>query len=234
MHSRDPGNPPAPTRRHANAGGSDCERPHSPRRDSLRTPLAAVRRRPDGPGESTPPHDDGVGPETARRTSHGCELGESGRELGATAVATRLEHRTTRAVAHPKSETVLLLAFPIVGLEGPLHAWPPRRGNRPQRPERRRSRTRGEGRGGGSIESSGIRSQRGADSSASVAGSAPAEASLRLRLRRRHPRRTERRRCRRHRAECHRARDRGTAPSRAARISQVPGDDSTPRVELHQ
>src|SRR4029079_18287361 len=46
----------------------------------------------------------------------------------------RLEHGPAGARAHPATEPVLLLALPVVRLEGPLHAWPPREGSgRPQR-----------------------------------------------------------------------------------------------------
>ena len=57
-----------------------------------------------------------------RRRSHGRGCARSGREAGATPRAAALEHRTATTGAHADTETVLLLALPVVGLEGPLHA----------------------------------------------------------------------------------------------------------------
>ena len=88
--------------------------------------------------EPTVRHHDAGGPGQTRRISHGCGRGESGRDTSAAATAARLQDRASGAILHPGTKPVLLLALPVVGLEGPLHAWPPRRGERAPHETRRR------------------------------------------------------------------------------------------------
>src|SRR6478752_2511716 len=58
---------------------------------------------------------------------HGRGRARSGGEALAAPGPPRLEHRATAASAHPEPETMGFLAFPVVGLERALHAWPPLR-----------------------------------------------------------------------------------------------------------
>ena len=121
----------APSRSHAAGAGADFGSRHFPRAGQWHRRLGAAHHRIAGSVGSILVRRGAAEPETTRQSSHGCELGKSGREPGATTCPTRLEHRATSAVAHPETETVLLLSLPIVWLEGPLHAWPPRRGKSP-------------------------------------------------------------------------------------------------------
>src|ERR1700704_3580825 len=66
----------------------------------------------------------GRGPASEMTIDHG--LAKSGGEVRAALGATASNHRAARAIAHPKSETVLLLASSVVRLVCAFHPWPPR------------------------------------------------------------------------------------------------------------
>ncbi len=66
----------------------------------------------------------GRGPAPETTIDHG--RARSGGEVRAALGATAANHRAARAIAHPKSETVLLLPFPVVRLVCAFHPWPPR------------------------------------------------------------------------------------------------------------
>lgn len=61
-----------------------------------------------------------------RETTNDHGRARSGREVGATLGTPAPDDCSSPARAHPDPESVLLVPFPVVGLERPLHAWPPR------------------------------------------------------------------------------------------------------------
>ena len=75
----------------------------------------------------------------------------------------RLEHRRPRGCAYGVGNRASSCVSDCWAGRSASRMASSKRENRPQRPERRRSRTRGEGRNGGSLESMTIRSQRGAE-----------------------------------------------------------------------
>lgn len=62
----------------------------------------------------------------ARETTNDHGRARSGGQVGTALGATAPDDCPSPARAHPDPESVLLVPFPVVGLERPLHAWPPR------------------------------------------------------------------------------------------------------------
>lgn len=110
----------------ASAAGSDPRlRPH-------RAP-ARTRRGAESSGRPRrrsrrPSLDGGAARAREPRTCHVVERARSGGQTLATAPTAGCQHRATAPCAHPHPEPVGLAPLPVVGLEGPLHAWPPRGG----------------------------------------------------------------------------------------------------------
>ncbi|MDQ1382441.1 MAG: hypothetical protein QOJ71_3160 [Actinomycetota bacterium] len=116
-----------PAARRAVGGGHDCGRPRHLRPDRPKTLRAGALELPRPPRLS--PRDSrsvGGGRVPAPETTIDHGRAKSGGEVRAALGATASNHRAAGAIAHPKSETVLLLASPVVRLVCAFHPWPPR------------------------------------------------------------------------------------------------------------